>query len=348
MVGVIIQTANRPEMLRQALQSVAAQTGRESISAVYVSENGGNRGSQKVCADFTDLPIVYAFRDPQLSPVEHTAVMMNEALVHEYTAILHDDDWWMPDHLSNALNALHAHPGAVAFCASWFAVSGESSNLKCDPDALFWVAAEFPKLQATWEITPFQVRFAALLATPTEFSSMVIRTDVLRLSKKVFSLGNDFDVDRMLIVDLASHGSLAYRPYPDVCKRFHPGRDANNFSVIFQIDRMSETTRWIMSNAGADVPGLVSHFSRLKDICPDHLRGQLFNQFEMPWCLPALRAAFPSEEFPSVQETGFGNEFHSRKRRRSAGSVLRLVIPPVCYSLAFRLKKLLKSGQRAS
>lgn len=335
-------------MLRQALQSVAEQTGRESISAVYVSENGGNRGSQEVCAAFPDLPIVYAFRDPQLSPVEHTTVMMNEALVHEYTAILHDDDWWMPDHLSNALNAFHAHPGAVAFCSSWFAVSGESSNLKCDSDALFWVAAEFPKLQATWEITPFQVRFAALLATPAEFSSMVIRTEVLRLSKKVFSLGNDFDVDRMLIVDLANHGSLAYRPYPDVCKRFHPGRDANNFPFRLQIDRMSETTRWIMSNACADVPGLISQFSRLKDICPDYLRGQLFNQLEVPWCLPTLRSAFPSEKFPSVQETGFGDEYHSRKGRRSAGSVLRLVIPPVCYGLTFRLRRLLKSGLRAN
>lgn len=348
MVGVIIQTANRPEMLRQALQSVAEQTGRESISAVYVSENGGNRGSQEVCAAFPDLPIVYAFRDPQLSPVEHTTVMMNEALVHEYTAILHDDDWWMPDHLSNALNAFHAHPGAVAFCSSWFAVSGESSNLKCDSDALFWVAAEFPKLQATWEITPFQVRFAALLATPAEFSSMVIRTEVLRLSKKVFSLGNDFDVDRMLIVDLANHGSLAYRPYPDVCKRFHSGRDANNFPFRLQIDRMSETTRWIMSNACADVPGLISQFSRLKDICPDYLRGQLFNQLEVPWCLPTLRSAFPSEKFPSVQETGFGDEYHSRKGRRSAGSVLRLVIPPVCYGLTFRLRRFLKSGLRAN
>jgi hypothetical protein len=329
-------------MLRQALRSVSEQRARAHIGTVFVSENGGNRQSEAICAEFPELPVKYAFRDPQISPVDHTTIMMNEALVHEHTAILHDDDWWMPDHLANAVEGFREHPEVVAFCSSWFAVYGESSNLQCDPDSLFWIAAEFPELRRSWEITPFQVRFASLLTTPIEFSSMVIRTDALRLSKVVFTLGNNFDIDRMLIVELVNHGPVAYRPYPDVCKRFHPGRDASNFSFATQIQRMGETTRWIAGQAKSDVPGWVAHFRRLKEICPEHLQPQLLNQFEMPWCLPTLRALFPGESFPAVP----GSEvapLDRKARIRSRFSRLRLFVPPVCFVLASRIKRLLRS-----
>jgi hypothetical protein len=64
MINVIIPTASRPQMLRTALQSVAAQTAVDEIDRVFVSENGGNRESEKICAEFPALPITYIFRTP--------------------------------------------------------------------------------------------------------------------------------------------------------------------------------------------------------------------------------------------------------------------------------------------
>jgi hypothetical protein len=49
MVTVIIPTCNRPQFLREALESVRQQTALDRIGQVIVSENGGCREYNTVC-----------------------------------------------------------------------------------------------------------------------------------------------------------------------------------------------------------------------------------------------------------------------------------------------------------
>ena len=103
MVTIIIPTASRPGMLRTALESVANQTAVSRIGQIFVSENGGSRDSEIVCARFPSLPITYQYREPTTPPLEHMQILMRECLHGELTAFLHDDDWWTPTHLASAL-----------------------------------------------------------------------------------------------------------------------------------------------------------------------------------------------------------------------------------------------------
>ncbi len=115
MVTVLIPTASRPLFLREALRSVAQQTAVRAIDQIFVSENGMDPSSEAICAEFPQLPIKYIFRDPAFTPLHHARIMMKEFLVGDITCILHDDDWWLPNHLGNALLALKENPEAAAY-----------------------------------------------------------------------------------------------------------------------------------------------------------------------------------------------------------------------------------------
>src|SRR5580704_5194067 len=111
--SVIITTRDRPEMLGDALISVRRQTRREAIGQVIVSENGLTDGSRGVCKEFSDLPVQYVKQEPPVSSLMHLKAIWHH-VEGPYVAILHDDDWWMPDHLENALNALDGQSECVA------------------------------------------------------------------------------------------------------------------------------------------------------------------------------------------------------------------------------------------
>jgi hypothetical protein len=340
MVTVVLPTVNRPEMLRQALQSVAAQTARDRIGTVLVSENGGKDESRKVCVEFPELPIEYAFRQPATTALEHGRVLLTEGLRDEYAAILHDDDWWMPNHLANCLDALESHPDATACFSSFFNVSPEQGRIaSSDWHVLWWIGANYPPLETLWKLGRNEAAMAAFLGTPGHYSALVARRSALESAFKVVAAaGNAHDNDRMFVSLLAKHGPLLYLPLPDVYVRTHVQQDSN-IEWERRCALMSATTNWIFEHCqseGIDLDELV--MARLRS-APKHSGAQVRSCFSAPWFVEHGRKLMAS--VPSIAEVAPVSWAPPARPGRFDGlkKVIRDLTPPAAYRLLSGTKR---------
>ncbi len=286
---ILLPTANRPAMLRTALESIVAQTALLQIARVVVSENGGTRGSEDVCAAFPQLPITYVFRSRSLTPLEHGQRLMNEYPDDAYTAILHDDDWWAPAHLANALAALDANPDAPVYGSGHFVVSAESSMLNCSGNLFPWFGANYAAYAPWWKLSRLNVLMAELLGTASHYSTIVARTPALRDASSVFDTGNIFDNDRMIVFALSGHGPLLFNPTPEVFVRNHGVQDTYLFPGDERARHMCSTTRWLVETSGRPWDAIVHQFSRRMAQCPAHAAPTLRALAKMEWCLPEMQ-----------------------------------------------------------
>jgi len=287
MVTIIIPTASRPLMLRTALESVARQTAREKIDRIFVSENGGSRASENICALFPSLPITYLFRQPTTAK-EHMQLLMRECLSGELTAFLHDDDWWTPPHLAHALAGLESHPEAAVYGSSHFVVSGESSMLNCSGNLFPWFGASYAPFKDVWELSRLNALMAELLGTISHYSTMVARTEMLRKASYVFDLNNPFDNDRMLLFALSAFGAIIYNPVPEAFVRNHGAQDCFSFDGEARIRHMCDTTRWMAQTSGKSWDIIARHFTKRMALCPPEALPTLKALAARDWCLPEI------------------------------------------------------------
>jgi hypothetical protein len=289
MLTLLIPTASRAAMLRTALQSVHAQGAREKISRIVVSENGGDRASAQVCAEFPGLPIEYLYRSPSITPLEHGCALMRECAAGDYTAILHDDDWWAPAHVQNALDALEANPGASAYGAGHFVVAGESSMLNCSGNLFPWFGANYPAWAPWWTLSRLNVLMAELLGTVSHYSTLVARTAALREATFIFDTGNTFDNDRMLLFALSAAGPLLFNPTPQAFVRNHPVQDCVTYNDAARLRHMNATTRWLVEQSGRSWDAVLASFNRRMSLCPAHAAATLKLLAAKAWCLPEMQ-----------------------------------------------------------
>jgi hypothetical protein len=287
MISIIIPTAARPDMLRTALASVAAQTIVDQIDNIFVSENGGDRSSEAVCKEFPSLPITYIFRVP-VSPLEHAQVLMRECLQSEFTAFLHDDDWWTPMHLANGVTALKTHSDAGLYGSGNYVVTGESSMLNCSGNLFPWFGASYPKFQPVWELSRMNVLMAQLLGTVSHYSTMVIRTQALREAAYVYDLGNPFDNDRMLIFAVSQSHSILFQPTPDAFVRNHGEQDCYLFDGEARMRHMRQTTQWMVEESGKSWDMVATTFGRRMSMCPREAAATLKSLASREWCWPEI------------------------------------------------------------
>jgi hypothetical protein len=289
MLTLLLPTAKRASMLRTALQSVAGQSAVAKIDRIVVSENGGSRESEEVCAQFPALPITYIFRSPALTPLEHGRLLMRECSAGDYTAVLHDDDWWAPTHLQCALEALEANPDASAYGAGHFVVAGESSMLNCSGNLFPWFGANYPAFAPWWKLSRLNVLMAELLGTISHYSTLVARTAALREASFIYELGNTFDNDRMLMFALSTSGPLLFNPTPQAFVRNHGVQDCFLFDHTTQERHMCGTTRWMIETSGKSWDLIANTFAKRMAKCPENALPTLQALALKEWCVPELK-----------------------------------------------------------
>lgn len=106
-ITVCIPTYKRPTYLKRALQSVLAQT--EQDFQIIIGDNGGDKETRQIVEEFADPRIqhyVHA-RDIGLSANWDFVIHWPTS---GYCALLEDDNYWEPWHLSEACQALAAYP----------------------------------------------------------------------------------------------------------------------------------------------------------------------------------------------------------------------------------------------
>ena len=275
--------------MRGALQSIAAQTAVAKIERVVVSENGSDPRSRSVCQEFSQLPIIHIYREPAVKPLEHGRILMHECLEGEITCILHDDDWWLPNHLEDALAALEAEPEAAAYGSS-FVINKDGTTLLERYDLTAWFGANYPASESVWRLSASNVLLASLYGLVVHYSSLVARTEALRQSAYIYDLGNPFDNDRMLLFALSRFGSVLFNPEVRVVVRHHEARDTSTFAQEERNRRMSETTDWMVSSGIKSWSFVAAAFAKRISACPD--KDQMVDLIRIatlrPWCLPEM------------------------------------------------------------
>jgi glycosyltransferase involved in cell wall biosynthesis len=296
-VTVLIPTAGRPALLRVALQSVAEQKAFAKIDRIFVSENGSEPGSRLVCTEFPQLPITYIYRDPAVKPLAHGRLLMNECLQGDITCILHDDDWWLPNHLGNALAALDADPAASAYGTS-FIIFKDNTTLLERYDLTAWFGANYPATESVWKLSPSNVLLASFFGLVVHYSSLVARTEALAQSAFIYDLDNPFDNDRMLLYALSRHGAVLFNPEVSVVVRHHEARDTSNFEQDERNRRMAQTTEWMVSSGMKSWSLMASAFAKRLAGCPD--QAQKIDLIRIatlrPWCLPEMARHLSREQ----------------------------------------------------
>ncbi|SMC23452.1 Glycosyltransferase, GT2 family [Andreprevotia lacus DSM 23236] len=114
--SVIITTYNRPDMLRDAIASVAQQTCRD-FELLLVNDHGAP--VEDVLAEFADLPITYVRQGKNrgLSAARNTALRIARG---RFVCYLDDDDLMLPDHLETLRQGIQADDNAVYYTDAWY------------------------------------------------------------------------------------------------------------------------------------------------------------------------------------------------------------------------------------
>jgi len=262
-ISVLIPTANRPAMLRTALRSVAAQTALAHVAEVVVIENLGNRDSEGVCREFAQLPIRYYFRDPPIPPGIETTRDAVSRVRCDRMAILFDDDWWMDDHLENAICSLEGCSEAVASYCSYILTTGEDGYMmKVGNSFIPWFAASKTPVNHRWVLDLPDLLVASQIGTAFSFMTLLTFRDVWAKCIECFAHGNPYDTDRLISVELGRYGKVICDSRPHVYVRHHDGQEERRLkSLGVGAFWWKESTRRLIEVARTEGIDLAHEFS---------------------------------------------------------------------------------------
>jgi GT2 family glycosyltransferase len=105
-ITVLTATYNRPQLLREAVQSILAQTFADFELIVI---NDGGQDVSEILASFKDRRIIY-LNLPENNGKAHALNCGIDIARGKYCAYLDDDDHFFPHHLATLLTELEAHP----------------------------------------------------------------------------------------------------------------------------------------------------------------------------------------------------------------------------------------------
>ena len=104
-VSVVVPTRDRPELLREALQSIRALERDGVRFEIIVGDNGTSEDTRKVAEAFD---AVYLHTSTSGAAAARNIAMA--AATADYIAFLDDDDVWIADHIHGHLALLAANP----------------------------------------------------------------------------------------------------------------------------------------------------------------------------------------------------------------------------------------------
>jgi hypothetical protein len=262
-VTIVLCTHDRPDMLRDALESIREQTARDAVARVIVSENGLGGESEKVCADFPELPIHYVQQRPPVPVLLHIKVIWH-LVETPLVAILHDDDWWTATHLRSALDALESNERCVAVYSSFLECFGPRGTAWLNQCYyLAWLATGRETARPVAFLDRPAVMLGCLLNAGFHYSTVVGRSPAVwdAFSRNI-SRGNSFDNDRTFPVFVSLHGPVGYLTTPSAFVRSHPGREAWSGEHLLRghMKMAQETTRFLLASFPAEVSAAADRF----------------------------------------------------------------------------------------
>ena len=305
-ISVVVPTADRPDLLRTTLASIARQSALALVEEVIVSENLGSLETAAVCEEFPEIPITFVMQDPPLDSFEHFARILTMAR-SEYVAIVCDDDWWTPGHLATAIRNLDREPSASAHVSCYVAAASEfpSTGVFWGLGAI-WLAAGRPDPIEPYVLDLAQVLALAWAFTPFSFTTLVARREALPKSlQEMLQSPHTYYEDRMLFTALAKHGPIVYEPLVDTYYRAHAGgweRGKDPEFIQTLLRQCSDYVMGLARDVGVDPPALWREYltdvppgvlSDVSDVFRNQLGAELLAEHDLERLLTPLEVPPP-------------------------------------------------------
>jgi hypothetical protein len=251
-------------MLQEALKSVAEQTALSVIDRVLVSENGSCRDSEKVCAEFKQLPIHYVYQDPPLPALYHFQSIL-PLIRTSYIAILHDDDWWGAEHLEKSYEILESDQVITVFSNFAEAESPRHMFTLSYKSFRVWAFTGRDFSQEYIKLQPEENFLCSLWDTSYHYSTCVGKTEFIAAGvEEIVRSGNSYDNDRTFAIFLGEQGSLAYVPAITSYVRVHQGQDSAREAYQKNDEGWklkAQTTKWIATHYPSQLESATAHYN---------------------------------------------------------------------------------------
>jgi hypothetical protein len=322
-----IQTCNRPHFLKTALESVRRQTARAAITSIILVENGADRRSEALCRAFPDLPIRYVFRDPPLAPGCIQSVEAAEKMIRDcdtdLLAVLFDDDWWAPNHLERALAGLREVPGAVASFSLYLHTGGEARYIShISENFVLWLATRGRPRGDWWVLSPADLVVSSLLASTLHYSTMVVNRTLFADAMAVLKIGNPYDTDRVIGVELGYHGKVLCDSLPSAFVRWH---ENNEWA---RLQKSGEGQQWWDRSTAEIVARAQSHGIDVAHEFAESMRatGTTINDLQR-------------HGHPGAVDYLVRNHIVAPARAASGGELLKNLMPPLIWKILGRMRR---------
>jgi len=235
-LAVAIPTMNRPDFLRAALKSVAAQS--RQPDEVYIFDNSA-QADAGVVVEFPGLRIRYENLAQRVGVEEafHRCISRADG---DYVALLEDDNLWLAGHLQKVEEMIQLYPAAGVYGTQAEYVSGEPVNRLGKIFASGWPengVADVPLL-----IGPEVAAAMHFFCTPICASALVINRQVY--DRESLNLpGFGFIQDRWMWAQLAVRAGMVVYRQVTVLFRIHEGQISHHLSRERRIKENGEVTR---------------------------------------------------------------------------------------------------------
>lgn len=226
-VTIGIPTYNRVELLREAIDSVLAQTMADL--EVIVFDDGSIDGTAELVAGYDDPRLSYRRNAANLGhPANVTQILT--AGTAPYVGMLFDDDVMFADHLATVCRLLDANPTAAVAHTAYELWTGDGER---EPVVL--PGADRPFVESG---TAF-VRKVHLAPPQIWVATALMRRD--RVADLDFRSIDEPATDVMFWLRVATRGDIAYDPAVTACYRVTEGYSSENRFLAIENGRYAPT-----------------------------------------------------------------------------------------------------------
>jgi glycosyltransferase involved in cell wall biosynthesis len=216
-VKIYILSYNRPDYLREAINSLLIQDFREGD--IVVSDNSIN-DQVFLMMSIEFFNINYIRRSPSLLAHEHFAAVVNETDA-EFVFILHDDDRYCTEFLARQLSMIQSDISLAAVSCNGYLINSEGFR---QAGHVLPISRSVETYSRSYEVAMRYACSSCIPLSPTIYRSSIIKKIQLRTEfLKV--------MDAVLFCDLADQGLVAINNEPLYECRIHGEQDSSYFTL---------------------------------------------------------------------------------------------------------------------
>lgn len=231
-VQIYVLSRDRPDYLRQTLDSVAAQD-MAGIDVIVSDNSAGDEIENLMARHYPHLR--YVRRRPTLSALSHFRVVIEES-TGEYVAFFHDDDLMESNYVSSLVKAMEEDPALAAVGCNAGLLLGEAKTAK----TLMGVFPSALRVETAEDLLRPYMAITAM--RPAPFPSYLYRRKHLAGLFLDPSQGGKYS-DVSFLMKLVARAPIKWLPTPLMWYRVH----ASNDSVAISMGQIMSLRRFIQS-----------------------------------------------------------------------------------------------------